>query len=505
MRMIFFICSFLCCLSILQSGVFAMNSEDVPEKARGPKRRRVDQGWTPVSSAPVVQDPTSVVAPIACAASHIQPAAQGEAPGQATTSASPHAVFGTDQDTEMCFNDLEALRTFLHSEQSVTRAQTQQKTLMIESDVAKALMGDNQETWVALKALMQQGANVLFEIDHPTVQVLDSLMALEMFPAEVICSADVATKLLQPVHEQLRERLKMCVANKRCDLHLKLQNPSTAEIDVLTSLPFSCEVELTDLPIENAQHLERLKTVEELFVVQCDHIANAAGFGNLEQLSELTFMMCNAMQTARLEMPLQNLTNLRFIMCNFLGVVDISVLVNLCSLVLEHCRACENLYTGQNAHVKHLIIESCESMEPLEGAAFPNLETLVLRSFKQKEVRTLEGFLKLTDLQVEEKVCDRLFIKNMPQLAYAKIAGCYALREFFLDGTPVLETLNVEQSGARESFTIHANVPSLSEFVAVDCDAQCFNAGCYPNLKTFKSIDQTGKVCTINFQPKASV
>lgn len=116
-------------------------------------------------------------------------------------------------------------------------AQTQQKTLMIASDVAKALMGDNQETWVALKALMQQGANVLFEIDHPTVQALDSLMALEMFPSEVICSADVTTKLLKPVHEQLRERLKTCVANKRCDLHLKLQNPSTEEMDVLTSPP----------------------------------------------------------------------------------------------------------------------------------------------------------------------------------------------------------------------------------------------------------------------------
>lgn len=505
MRPRVFICSLLCCLSVLQPGAFAMNSGDSSEEARGPKRRRMAQGWTPVSSAPVVQDPPSVVAPIACAASHTQSAAQGEAPDQATTAASPHEVFGTEQDTEMWFNDLEALRTFLQSEQSVTRAQTQQKTLMIASDVAKALMGDNQETWVALKALMQQGANVLFEIDHPTVQALDSLMALEMFPAEVICSADVTTKLLKPVHEQLRERLKTCVANKRCDLHLKLQNPSTEEMDVLAHLPFSCEVALRDLPIENAQHLERLKTMEALFVRNCERLTNAAGFGNLEQLSELTFIMCNAMQTARLEMPLQNLTNLRFTMCDFLMNLDISVLVNLCSLVLEHCKAFEALYTGENAHVKHLIIESCESMGPLHGAAFPHLETLVLRSFKQKEARTLEGFLKLNDIQVEEQACDRLFIKNMPQLAYAKIAGCYTLREFFLDGTPVLETLNVEQSGVRDTFTIHANVPSLSEFVAVDCDVRCFNAGCYPNLKMFKNIDNTGKVCTINFQPKASV
>lgn len=193
----------------------------------------------------------------------------------------------------------------------------------------------------------------------------------------------------------------MCVANKRCDLHLKLQNPSIEEMDVLTSIPFSCEVALMDLPIENAQHLERLKTMEALFVRECDRIANADGFGNLEQLSELTFIACSAMQTARLGVQLQNLTNLRFTMCDFLMTLDISLLVNLCSLALERCKAFEDLYTGENAHVKHLIIESCESMGPLEGAAFPNLETLVLRSFKQKEARTLEGFLKLNDIQVE--------------------------------------------------------------------------------------------------------
>ncbi|MEH0002171.1 MAG: hypothetical protein V6Z78_01155 [Holosporaceae bacterium] len=504
-----FVCALLFGLAALQPGAFAMDSEGDSEDARGPKRRRLtakSKEWVPVSSAPVVQDPPSVVAPIACAASHTQSAAQGEAPDQATTAASPHEVFGTEQDTEMWFNDLEALRTFLQSEQSVTRAQTQQKTLMIASDVAKALMGEAQGTLGTLKALMQSRLlEVLFDIEYPTVQDLDSLGALEIFPAEVICSADVTTKLLKPVHEQLRKRLKTCVANKRCALHLKLQNPSTAEMDVLSPLPFSCEVVLTDLSIENAQHLERLKTMEALFVRKCDRITNADGFGNLPQLSELTFIACNAMQTACLGVPLQNLTTLRFTMCDFLMTLDISVLVNLCSLALEHCKAFEALYTGQNAHVKHLIIESCESMGPLHGAAFPNLETLILRSFKQKEARTLEGFLKLNDIQLEEQACDRLFIKNMPQLAYAKIAGCYTLREFFLNGTPVLKTLNVEQSGVRDTFTIHANVPSLSEFVAVDCDVRCFNAGCYPNLKTFKNIDNTGKVCTINFQPKASV
>ena len=179
--------------------------------------------------------------------------------------------------------------------------------------------------------------------------------------------------------------------------------------------------------------------------------------------------------------------------------------MNLCSLVLEHCKAFENLHTGQNAHVKHLIIESCEQMGPIQGAAFPNLETLVLRSFKKKEARTLEGFLKLNDLQVEEQECNKLFIKNMPQLAYAKIAGCYELREFFLDATPVIEELTVEHSGVRDTFTIDAHLPSLRAFTVVDCDSKSFNVGHYPNLQTFKTIDYAGKVCTINFQPKASV
>ena len=110
----------------------------------------------------------------------------------------------------MRFNDPGALHAFLQSEQRIMLAQTEHKTVVIEGGIAKASMGADQETWVALKALMQQGANVLFEIDHPTVQDLDSLVALEMFPAEVICSADVTTKLLKPAHAQLRERLK-CV------------------------------------------------------------------------------------------------------------------------------------------------------------------------------------------------------------------------------------------------------------------------------------------------------
>lgn len=104
MRLRVFICSLLCCLSVFQPGAFAMDAEGTPEKARGPKRRRLDQDpqeWTPVSSAPVAKKTPEVVAPIACAASHTQPVAQGEAPGQATTAASPHEAFGTEQDTEM--------------------------------------------------------------------------------------------------------------------------------------------------------------------------------------------------------------------------------------------------------------------------------------------------------------------------------------------------------------------------------------------------------------------
>ena len=368
------------------------------------------------------------------------------------------------------------------------------------------MLGKDQNVRAAFEQLSEQSPfRVIFELQAETVQNLASLLAFKTFPAYVSCCLEVTQKLLQPTHAQLVDQLKARASENKCEFHLTASNPSSQEIDMLASLNFSCDVHLADLPIQNVQHLANLRHLNELFLRGCNNLSDEMTIPALQQLTDVAFSECDSVKVVRFEAALQNLKNVRLTLCRQCTTLDISLLSGLESVVLEDCASFETLYTDGPTAVKHLIIELCERMATPKGTDFPHLQTLVLRSLEEKQARQLDNFLQLKDITVEEQACQKLLLQNMPQLECAKVVGCYALRKLALTQLPVIEELTVEHSGVRDTFTIDAHLPSLRAFTVVDCDSKSFNVGHYPNLQTFKTIDYAGKVCTINFQPKASV